>query len=84
MTLRPEEVAAARRAARDLVRSVERLQAQHGESVELRRLLVDAQRVAEDLDLVAGPEDRPSPGGEPIMIPDHDYPPEFWSDADRE
>ena len=21
---------------------------------------------------------------EPILIPDHDYPPEFWHDADRE
>ena len=50
----------------------------------MRRLLADARRISEDLDILAGP-DAPEPGiGGPIMIPDHDYPPEFWSDADRE
>ena len=84
MTIPPQEVGAARRAARDLVRAVEHLKAEYGDSVDMRRLLADAQRISEDLDLLAGP-DAPEPGlGEPIMIPDHDYPPEFWNDADRE
>jgi hypothetical protein len=84
MTIPSHEVGAARRAARDLVRAVEHLKAMHGDSVDMRRLLADAQRISEDLDLLAGP-DAPEPGtGEPIMIPDHDYPPEFWNDADRE
>jgi len=84
MTIPPQEVSAARRAARDLVRAVEHLKAKHGDSVDLRRLLADAQRISEDLDLLVGP-DTPLPGvGEPIMVPDHDYPPEFWNDADRE
>ena len=84
MTIPPQEVSAARRAARDLVRAVEHLKARHGDSVDMRRLLADAQRISEDLDLLAGP-DAPEPGaGEPIMMPDHDYPPEFWHDADRE
>ena len=88
MTIPSHDVSAARRAARDLVRAVEHLKAQHGDSVDMRRLLADAQRISEDLDLLAGP-DAAQPGaepgaGDPILIPDHDYPPEFWSDADRE
>jgi hypothetical protein len=84
MPIPSQDVSAARRAARDLVRAVEHLKAQHGDSVDMRRLLADAQRISEDLDILAGP-DASEPGtGEPIMIPDHDYPPEFWSDADRE
>jgi hypothetical protein len=35
------------------------------------------------VDILAGPE-APSVDDEPILIPDHDYPPEMWHDADRE
>jgi hypothetical protein len=85
MTIPSQDVSAARRAARDLVRVVEHLKTQHGEdSVDMRRLLADAQRISEDLDILAGPDAAEPGAGEPIMIPDHDYPPEFWSDADRE
>lgn len=83
-SLPPQDVSAARRAARDLVRAVEALRAKHGDSVDMRRLLADAQRISEDLDILAGPA-APEPGvGDPIVVPDHDYPPEFWRDADRD
>jgi hypothetical protein len=84
MTIPSQDVSAARRAARDLVRAVEHLKAEHGDSVDMRRLLADAQQISEDLDILAGPDATEPGAGEPIMIPDHDYPPEFWSDADRE
>lgn len=84
MTIPSQHVSAARRAARDLVRVVEHLKSEHGDGTDMRRLLADAQRISEDLDILAGP-DAPEPGVvEPILIPDHDYPPEFWKDADRE
>ncbi len=83
MSIPPQDVTAARRAATDLVRAVEILKARHGDSVDMRRLLADAQRISEDLDILAGPE-APSMDDEPILIPDHDYPPEMWHDADRE
>lgn len=84
MSIPSQDVGAARRAARDLVRAVEHLKSEHGDSVDMRRLLADAQRISEDLDILAGPDAAEPGGGDPILIPDHDYPPEFWSDADRE
>lgn len=84
MTIPSQEATAARREARDLVGAVEYLRTRHGDSVDMRRLLADAQRISEDLDLLAGPGLPESGTGEPIMIPDHDYPPEFWNDADHE
>jgi len=84
MPVPPQDVSAARRAARDLVRAVEQLKARHGDSVDMRRLLADAQRISEDLDILAGPEAPDPSHREPIVVPDHDYPPEFWQDADRD
>jgi hypothetical protein len=84
MPVPPQDVSAARRAARDLVRSVEQLKARHGDSVDMRRLLADAQRISEDLDILAGPEAGNPHAHEHIVVPDHDYPPEFWEDADRD
>ena len=83
MSIPPQDVTAARRAASDLVRAVEILKNRHGDSVDMRRLLADAQRISEDLDILAGPK-APPVDEEPILIPDHEYPPEFWHDADRE
>ena len=84
MSVPPQDVSAARRAARDLVRAVEQLRARHGDSVDMRRLVADAERVGEDLDILAGTS-IPDPGlAEPIVVPDHDYPPEFWQDADHD
>ena len=84
MPVPPQDVAAARRAARDLVRAVDQLKDRHGDSVDMRRLLADAQRISEDLDILAGSK-ADDPGlTAPIVVPDHDYPPEFWQDADRD
>lgn len=84
MPVPPQDVSASRRAARDLVRSVEKLKERHGDSVDMRRLLADAQRISEDLDILAGPEAPDPHANESIVVPDHDYPPEFWQDADRD
>ena len=84
MTIPSQDVSAARQTARDLVRAVEQLKAQHGDSVDMRRLLADAQRISEDLDILAGPE-----AAEPShRRADHDprprLPPGVLEDADRE
>ncbi|HVQ87572.1 MAG TPA: hypothetical protein VMT88_05245 [Actinomycetes bacterium] len=84
MPVPPQDVSAARRAARDLVRQVQQLKAQHGDSIDMRRLLADAERISEDLDILAGPLAAEPAEAPPIVVPDHDYPPEFWQDADRD
>jgi hypothetical protein len=87
MTLSQPAVATARRAARDLVAAVEALRqgsGPAGETVDMRRLLADAQRISEDLDLLVGPEQTPAPTEPPIVVPDHAYPPEFFRDADHD
>ena len=84
MSVSKTEITTARRAARDLVQAVELLKAHHGDSVDMRRLLADAQRISEDLDSLAGPEAPDPHANESIVVPDHDYPPEFWQDADRD
>jgi hypothetical protein len=83
MSVSQSEITTARKAARDLVSAVEVLKDHHGDSVDMRRLLADAQRVSEDLDLLVGPEATPT--SEPhIVVPDHAYPPEFFRDADHD
>ena len=87
MSLSPSQVAAARRAARDLVAAVDLLRRDAGpagDTVDMRRLLADAQRISEDLDLLAGPEGPTGPSHPPIVVPDHAYPPEFFRDADHD
>jgi hypothetical protein len=87
MTLSPPQVAAARRAARDLVAAVEALKqgsGAAGDTVDMRRLLADAQRISEDLDLLVGPEPAPAVSDPPIVVPDHAYPPDFFRDADHD
>lgn len=77
------DVAAARRAARELSSAVESLRRHYGDTVDVRRLHADAERIHHDLELLAGPE--PVPAGAPLeIIPDGDYPPEFWQDAGDE
>jgi hypothetical protein len=77
------DVTAARAAVRDLKRAVEGLRRSHPDSVDVRRLAVDADRLGEDLDLLLGPETVAStPALE--LIEDRDYPPDFWGDAGDE
>jgi hypothetical protein len=72
-----------RGAVRDLLQAVEALKRDHPEGPDLRRLLVDVQRVAEDVDLLLGPSSEPA-GGVQDVIPDEDYPPGFFADAEDE
>ncbi len=78
-----DQVAAARAATRELDRVVGELRRQLGDSVDVRRLQVDVDRVGVDLDLLAGPERRTAPV-ELEVIPDIDYPAGFWSDCEDE
>jgi hypothetical protein len=54
------DVAEARRAAHALAVAVEQLTGTHPDTLDLRRLAEDVNRVRADLDLIAGPE---TPGG---------------------
>lgn len=71
-----------------LRRSVASMQAHLGDIVDLARLRDDVARVAADLNLVAraaglsqAAEAQP---GEIVYIPDEDYDPSLWRDADEE
>ncbi len=78
-----DQVAAARAATKELDRAVAELRNRLGDSIDLRRLQVDVERVVVDLDLLAGPE-RSSAPTELEVIPDVDYPADFWSDCEDE
>jgi hypothetical protein len=71
-------------ALRDAVAS---LQAHVGETVDVGRLKDDVARLRADLTLVArasGLTDAPALPQEKVYIPDGDYDPSFWHDADDE
>jgi hypothetical protein len=77
------DVRAARLAVDALTAAVDGLRRHYGEHVDIERLVTDTDRVGHDLDLLVGREESPHTG--PMqMIPDEDYPPEFWADADDE
>ena len=76
------DLKAVHRAAHELTRAVSALEHDAGTHVDVRRLAEDARRIHEDLALLgvhAPPRDE-----EPIVIPDDDYPPEFFADAHDE
>lgn len=84
MPMSPDSAGAQVRAAiRDLRTAIDALRRGRPETIDLRRLVVDVERVGEDIDLVLGPE----PGAEEHtvhLIPDHDYDPQLFADADDE
>lgn len=83
MPIPPESAGAQVRAAmRDLRTAIEALRRGRPDTIDLRRLAVDVERVAEDVDLVLGPE--PAPPAEVHLIPDHEYDPQLFADADDE
>jgi len=83
MSMDQADVTRARASLRDLTAAVERLRQSGPDSIDLRRLAEDVARVAADLDLVAGPlQPRPEPTVH--VIPDHDYDPQLFADADDE
>ena len=86
MTAQNDLETAARELA-DLRACVASLQAHLGDTVDVQRLRDDVARLAADLNLVArseGMRHGPAQPGEIIYIPDEDYDPSFWSDADDE
>jgi hypothetical protein len=71
-------------ALRDAVAS---LQAHVGETVDVTRLKDDVARLRADLTLVAracGVADAPEGPQDKVYIPEGDYDPSFWQDADDE
>jgi hypothetical protein len=76
-----QQVAAARAALRQLDQAVAGLARHYRDSVDVRRVSLDVQRLAEDLDLLAGPEHPSSPAAPLEIIEDREYPPDFWQDA---
>ncbi|HET8615979.1 MAG TPA: hypothetical protein VFL94_10670 [Actinomycetales bacterium] len=82
-----EDLAAAAEHVSALRDTVASLQAHVGETVDLARLKDDVARLRADLQLVAracGLSDAPQAPGEKVYIPDGDYDPSFWVDADDE
>lgn len=75
----------------DLRRCVSSLRARYGDSPAMRRIVIDANRILSDVDLLdtdvseldlAGATVQQS--GEKIAIPDTQYDSEFWRDVDDE
>jgi len=83
VSVQEQQVAAARKAAKDLVAAVEGLGRVYPPSVDLRRLAEDTARISVDLDLLAG-----VPGQQPVValeiVQDVEYPPHLFEDADDE
>lgn len=70
-----------------LTRAVERLRADYGDTLGVRRLTSDVQRLGADLDELGGPRPghRPAPDPEDLEeIPDNEYDASMWSDAEHE
>ena len=73
-----------------LRRAVTALAKDLGNTIDVQRLRDDVVRLADDVDLVARarrsrPQDRAGgPPGEIVFIPDEDYDPALWSDAEDE
>ncbi len=81
-----DDLDAATRHAEHLRTAVHVLADRLGDSIDVQRLKDDVARVAADLALVARANCLPvgtSPG-EKIYIPDGDYDPSFWTDAEDE
>lgn len=82
-----EDVAAARDAVRALERAVQAVTRHYGDSVDVRRLRTDAERLADDLDLLCGKAAAAAPPApvRPLeVIEDRDYDHSFWMDAEDE
>jgi hypothetical protein len=88
MSVRDDLTAAAGHVA-GLRRAVTGLYKALGNTIDVQRLRDDVVRLADDVDLVAraagvGSQDRAGAPGEIVFIPDEDYDPAMWADADDE
>jgi hypothetical protein len=81
-----DDLAACSRDLTALRSSVLGLQTHLGETVDVLRLKDDVARVASDLALLARQlgAGEPTPTPEKVYIPDGDYDPSFWADAEDE
>jgi hypothetical protein len=78
-----EDVAAARRAVVDLEQATAAVSRHYQDTVDVRRLKADVERLSADLDLLCGAP--PSARTEPLeIIPDTEYAHDFWMDAEDE
>lgn len=88
MTMRSDDVEAARRAVAALERATEALLRSAGDTVDGRRLQADVSRLRPDLELLCGaPAPVPAPPPAPTAretIPDTSYTHDFWMDAEDE
>ena len=78
------DIAAARQAVRAVERAAAQVAAHYGDSTDATRLRMDVERVVQDLDLLCGPANVPSPAPRLQVIEDTAYPQDFWMDAEDE
>lgn len=81
-----DDLAGAARDVTSLRTHVQALQERFGETLDVQRLRDDVARVAADLNLLARAAGvvEPTSSGDKVYIPDGDYDPSFWADADDE
>jgi hypothetical protein len=81
-----DDLAACSRDLANLRTSVLALQTHLGETVDVLRLKDDVARAASDLALISRQlgASGPPPSTEKVYIPDGDYDPSFWADAEDE
>jgi hypothetical protein len=78
-----DDVAAARRAVVDLEQATAAVSRHYQDTVDVRRLKADVERLSADLDLLCGAP--PATRTEPLeVIPDTEYSHDFWMDAEDE
>lgn len=83
----PESVGATRQALTTLAAAVLRIRNDYGDTLGVRRLTADVDRIAESLDQLgdASPGHRSEVNAdEMILIPDHPYDESMWHDAQSE
>jgi hypothetical protein len=84
VSVQEQQVAAARRAARELAAAVEGLERVFPPSLDLRRLAEDVARIPGDLDLLTGVRQAPKPVVDLEIVQDVEYPASLFEGADDE
>lgn len=84
-----DDLTSAQRSVDDLVRSLNRLEPQLGDALDMRRVLTDAAHLRESLALLRERAERSGaarqrPAPEMVTIPDAPYDPSLWAGAEDE